>query len=153
MKKFVVYIYSFTWLKQILISYIFIAGTLTVLGQDDASLRTKPDFSPGDIVCSSTGRLIDGELSKANRNYDEKMIGVYSGANTHRKSLLYVGEGIIAVKYDTVNGEISRGDFVTSSTNGKAMKATEPGFVLGVALGAVSGEGMVNIRVLIHYEK
>lgn len=64
-------------------------------------------------------------------------------------------EGIYLVKFNSENGPIKKGDIVTTSSEpGVAMKATESGMIIGIALEDANGEsGLVKIRILIQYVK
>lgn len=116
------------------------------------SIRNSNDFSKGDIISSSTARLIDGTYYKSNKEFDENIIGVFSGIQTNRKDLLIVNSGITEVKYDNSKGQIKRGDFVTASSNGTAIKAVSEGMILGVALEDANSQ-FLKIRLLISYYK
>jgi len=99
----------------------------------------------GDVV--SVGE--NSFLEKSSIPYDEKLIGVISenpafsiGAwNMATSSRLVALAGRVPVKVSLENGPIEVGDLLTSasSTPGAAMKATEPGRVIGIALEPFNG--------------
>jgi len=98
----------------------------------------------GDVVVLSTNPLI---VEKSTRAYQENLVGVISS----KPALLMGGDlkksrpvtlvGRVLVKVTTENGPIEVGDLLTSasSTPGTAMKATEPGRVIGIALEPFDG--------------
>ena len=116
-------------------------------------------LSNGDIFSSSNGVLKGGVLTKTQKQYDELILGVYystSDSLTSKLRLLpYKVEGIYNVKYNSENGLIHKGDLVTSSSvPGEAMKATQSGMTLGIALeDAIAHTGLIKIRILIQYVK
>jgi hypothetical protein len=65
--------------------------------------------------------------------------------------------GAVQVQYSLENGIISKGDYITiSSEPGVGMKATQDGFTVGVALedsDKTEKEGLLKIRVMVRYEK
>lgn len=117
--------------------------------QDDG-IRKRVEFSKGEIVSSTTSRLLDGTLYKANKVEDEAMIGVFSNFQSKRMDLSIITEGIAEVLYDNAT-PIKKGDFVTSSKEGKAVKFDGNGWVLGVALEDPTGD-FLKIRVNVHYK-
>ncbi len=91
----------------------------------------------GDIIVNTS----DG-LRRATLSYDNSMLGVltsdpvavFKAASGPEKPV--ATGGVVIVNVTNRNGEIKKGDFITSSeTPGKGMKATSPGYVLGMALG------------------
>jgi len=103
---------------------------------------TKDDsIEPGDVV-SVDGMILAG-VKKSEKPYDEKVLGVIStepgmilgGALGEGRAVLVALSGRVPVKVSNENGEIKPGDLLTSSNiPGVAMKATEPGRVIGMAL-------------------
>jgi len=103
---------------------------------------TKDDsIEPGDVV-SVDGMILAG-VKKSEKPYDEKVLGVIStepgmilgGALGKGRAVLVALSGRVPVKVSNENGEIKPGDLLTSSNiPGVAMKATEPGRVIGMAL-------------------
>lgn len=80
-------------------------------------------------------------LSRSNIPYDENIVGVagenpiivFGKKSTTTLSIVTFGETLTEVT--NINGEIKKGDFVTSSDRpGVGQKATEPGFAVGKAM-------------------
>jgi len=141
-------------MKKILLLFAIGMVSTIVFSQQSPTMRNNPTFSKGDVVCSTTGDLInDGELSISNTPYDEHIVGVYSGVTSVAVKRIFLTEGIADVKFDHSSGDVKKGDWVTSGSSGKAIKASQNGFVLGVALESSEGKDMVKIRVMIQYVK
>jgi len=101
---------------------------------------------PGDIVSIAENLTIQ----KASSPYDPKLIGVIStrpgfamwDSLDATSSRLVALVGKASVKVSTERGPIEVGDALTSSNQpGMAMKATEPGRVIGIALESFGFEG------------
>jgi len=126
------------------------------VGLDVAEIfETNDDVELGDVlIVSADGR----RLEKTSRAYDARVIGVVSGspAVVFEGSDLKIGAkafrftkgtkppialaGRVPVKVSLENGEIKPGDFLTTSTTpGVAMKATEGGATIGIAIEPYSG--------------
>lgn len=123
------------------------------------------NLNNGEIISSLNCRN-KGKLSLTTKPYDEKIIGVYykyekEVVSTDGKPVLVprnnilLNEGVADVKYNSENGLIKAGDPVTSSsTSGEAMKATESGIIIGIALeDAQAQQGLIKIRIMIQYVK
>ncbi len=149
-------------MKKILFFFVSLVFTFEGFSQisKNANILLKK-FSNGQIISS-----INSEKNKfyiTNKPYDLYMVGVYVDRNiTPPTNKLaepvlpnkYVANtGIVEVKYNSTNGKIHKGDPVTSSSiPGEAMKATESGMILGIALEDAKAEkGFIKIRVLIQY--
>jgi len=116
-------------------------------------------FTNGDILVSPDFTYKSGNFLKSKNPYELNLVGVYYNDNSQNttdfrslKNPIKVS-GITYVKYNSENGSIHKGDPVTSSSvSGEAMKATQPGMILGVALeDATNSNGLVKIRILIQY--
>lgn len=101
------------------------------------------DALEGDILVAT-----DKGLTRANRGFDNKMFGVIQEQpilvyrNNDIKGKPVVRSGIATVNVTTLNGPIKYGDYITSSSiQGKGQKASESGYVLGIALGPFNPEG------------
>ncbi len=137
------------------------------VGLDVAEIfQTNDEVEIGDVlVVSKDGR----KLEKTVRPYDVRVIGVVSGspAVVFEGSDLKIGAkpfrftkgtkppialaGRVPVKVSLENGEIKPGDFLTtSSVPGVAMKATEGGATLGIALESYSGGQEYTILVFVN---
>jgi len=95
-----------------------------------------PQAEAGDILAKS-----DLGLVRAEEPYAENILGVVARKpaivfnRPGTSTLPIVTEGKVIVKVSDNNGEVKRGDYVTSSEQpGVAMKATKSGYVLGRAL-------------------
>lgn len=118
-------------------------------------------FVSGNIV-SSESATIRTPVRISDRPYDDNIMGVYSDdikLDEESKALFkpnfFLNIGITKVMYNSENGLIKRGDFITSSSqHGVGMKATKSGMVVGVALeDAIAPSGLIKCRVLIQYVK
>jgi len=147
---------------------VFITGTVTTGGADFAeTLRADgdpADFSPGDVLVIDESR--DRQVRKASSQYSAGVIGVYSTqpgvlGTPHAMQAPRTGElpvamlGIVPCKVSAENGPIRRGDLLTtSSIPGYAMKATDPGRMIGAIVGKAlqpldSGVGIIEIAVTL----
>jgi hypothetical protein len=113
-----------------------------------------PEIKKGDIVS-----LRNKEVFRSNIPYDENMVGVVGenpilvfGKET-TTTLPVVSYGKTSVRVTNQNGEIKKGDFITSSNRpGVGQKATESGFVVGRALENFNeDEGLIPVFVNIQY--
>lgn len=92
----------------------------------------------GDVVVLDTED--SGKVKKATSSYAQYLFGAISTKPAVRMGSDFVGydvtlAGRISLKVSAENGAIAVGDALTSSTTaGYAMKATEPGMILGYAL-------------------
>lgn len=120
-----------------------------------APTRNNVVFDSGDLVVSSTGRIFDGELSRAQEPYAENIVGVFNTSTLTRNVPSIFESGIAYVKFDAENGHVQKGDYITSSTKpGHAMKAVQSGFVAGIALeDSERKEGLVKVRVQVAWVK
>ena len=95
------------------------------------------------IVASETGRM-DSELYLASPSTKGLMFGVCEH-NEEGEQIIRT-EGIVFIDVDSSNGSIESGDFITVSSNGKALKSTNPEWVIGKALeGQIDGKVKVRI--------
>lgn len=94
-----------------------------------------PDIQNGDIIVS------DGTLKRTSVTYSQKTFGVYTtnpklvirDATSSALPIIRLGDAIVNVT--DYNGEIKKGDFITTSpVLGKGMKAGQSGYVLGIAI-------------------
>ncbi len=101
------------------------------------------EASEGDIMVAA-----DKGLLRAAKSFDNKIFGVisekpvlvYRDQDTKGKPV--IRSGIADVNVTTLNGPIKYSDYVTSSSIlGKGQKASESGYVIGVALAEFSGDG------------
>lgn len=85
-------------------------------------------------------------LVRSSRGFDNKMFGVIAEEpilvfrNNDIEGKPVVRSGTAIVNVTTLNGPIKYGDYITSSSiQGKGQKASESGYVLGIALGSFDG--------------
>lgn len=104
---------------------------------------TDTDAAQGDIVVAT-----DKGLVRTSKSFDNKMFGVISDQpilvyrNNDLKGKPVIRSGVTTVNITTLNGPIKYGDYITSSQiPGKGQKASESGYVLGIALAAFDGAG------------
>lgn len=110
----------------------------------------------GQIVTAPQGVFDYGMISLSSAPYDMFIIGVIKPDIKYDNPRLMPNpvqkEGCAKVICNTENGQIKRGDLVTSSTTpGVAMKASKAGFVLGIATEDASMDGWVVVRLSIQY--
>jgi hypothetical protein len=97
-------------------------------------------------------------VMKTNIPYNNQILGIVSTSpaavygdeifapSENPRPIALVGR--VPVKVSNENGEVQAGDYLTSSTTpGKAMKATRPGMVIGQALSSSLGSGNVVVFV------
>lgn len=101
----------------------------------------------GDIVVTA-----DTGLVRASKSFDNKMFGVVADQpilvfrSQGSKGKPIVRSGITAVAVTTLNGPIKYGDYITSSTiSGKGQKATQSGYVIGVAVSEFKGDNATQV--------
>ena len=107
------------------------------------------DAQEGDILVAT-----DKGLVRASKSYDNKMFGLLENTPTlvYRNKDIADGKpvvrsGVAEVNVTTLNGPIKYGDYITSSQiTGKGVKATESGYVFGVALADFDGKGTQSIQ-------
>lgn len=128
------------------IPYILTPIHAQTTGLEATSVYDIPDTSAieGDILVTT-----NKGLARASKSFDNKMFGVIQTKSiiVYRNNNIKAGKpiirsGVATVNVTTLNGPINYGDYITSSTiQGKGQKATESGYVLGVALAAFDGKG------------
>ncbi|MBI4239461.1 hypothetical protein HY620_00540 [Candidatus Uhrbacteria bacterium] len=136
------------------------------VGLDVAELfEAEEEVEQGDVLIASSER----KLKKSGQSYEKSIIGVVSGS----PAILFEGEemklspkkdrfvkgtkppvalaGRVPVKVSLENGPIKVGDYLTSSSiPGVAMKATEPGTTIGIALENYYGWGEGKVLTFIN---
>ncbi|MCK9254900.1 MAG: hypothetical protein GX793_02590 [Bacteroidales bacterium] len=118
-------------------------------------------FENGTVLSSPVSTYKGHNFDVSLSEYDPFLLGVYYNENpewdpknparTYKNPVVITG--ITYVRFTENNGQIKKGDPVTSSNiAGLAMKATEPGIILGVALEDAGESGdLLKIRVFIQY--
>ena len=100
-----------------------------------ATKRVKVDFQTGDIVVSSNGQLSGGKIDKSSTPYQDEITAVFILKDEDFNVPRFVEKGIAFVKFTSTNGSVKKGDYLTASgIAGTAMKATQSGMTIGVAL-------------------
>jgi len=138
---FFLFLKSFAFAQEI----SFIAKNLEV---------TDPEAVLGDIVSETEQGLFRSTVP-----YDNNMIGVvgekpiivFGRPSPTTLEIVYLGETLI--RANNLNGEIRKGDFLTSSEiPGTAKKATESGFIIGRALENLNQEeGIIKASINVQY--
>lgn len=104
------------------------------------------EIADEEAVESDIMTATDKGLVRSSRGFDNKMFGVitqtpilvYRSQDVKGKPIVRSGTAIVNVT--TLNGPIKYGDYITSSSiAGKGQKASESGYVLGIALAAFDG--------------
>ena len=108
----------------------------------------------GDIMCETKKGLIRSSIP-----YDRNMVGVvgenpiiiFNKPATDTLPIVTWGETLVRVS--NINGEIKKGDFITTSYKpGIGQKATKTGFVIGRALDELKGnEGLIPVFIDIQH--
>ena len=117
-----------------------------IFAQSNSQIGDVAEFFPvegnptmGDLISMDTNG--GGLCHITSKALDNHVIGVYSTApsvlvNDPKQGIPVGLTGRVPINTTDENGEILSGDFLTSSsTKGKAMKATKPCFVIGRAMG------------------
>ncbi len=150
--------------KVVIIAIVFLCASIKVSAQDaNIDVKEKRQFENGTILTSPVGTFRGHNFDVCTNPYDPYLLGIYYNENPEwdpkNPSKTYkipiITKGITYVKVNNANGLIVTGDPVTSSTTpGVAMKATESGMILGVALEDADSAGeLLKIRVMIQYLK
>jgi hypothetical protein len=114
------------------------------------------EVEPGDLVSFDPTTPLHA-IRSPGVAYDQKLMGIVSTAPGFILGLDGGKEialaGRVPTKFSAINGEISIGDPLTSSIYpGVAMKATQPGRVIGYALEATSTTSTIEVFVKVGYE-
>lgn len=145
MKKFC--LFCLFVISLLTINYLLL--TITVHAQTQ-SLEVTSVYEITDKTAIEADILVatDKGLTRAEKSFDNKMFGVLTEKpllvyrNNAIKGKPVIRSGVTEVNVTTLNGPIKYGDYITSSSiSGKGQKATESGYVLGLALGAFNGSG------------
>jgi len=108
------------------------------------------EAKPGDIISQTKEGLFRSKIA-----YDENIIGVVGEkpilvfGKESSDTLPIVSYGETLIKVSNMNGEIKKGDFITSSEKpGVGQKAKESGFVVGKALEDLNQqEGLIKAQI------
>lgn len=124
-----------------------------------AQVENNKLFENGTVLISDIGTFRGRNFEMSNEEYSPYLLGVFYDENPEilddpRKYKVPVKTaGMTYVKFSNINGDIKRGDPVTSSSiPGVAMKAIDSGMILGVAIEDTEGSsGLVKIRIMVQY--
>jgi len=148
--------------NKILVLVLFLGISHVSIAQSEISVEeNKKHFENGTVLSSPIGTFLGRNFNICSVSYDSYLLGVYYDENSSQMpnpkayKIPIKTIGITYVKYNTENGYIHNGDPVTSSsTPGVAMKATQSGIILGVALeDAQTNNNLIKIRVMVQYLK
>ncbi|GAB4285600.1 MAG: hypothetical protein Kow0068_10980 [Marinilabiliales bacterium] len=146
--------------KLFVFVFIIISIVSNAQENDFSSTEVNSTYENGTVLISYIGTYLGRNFQMSEKAYDPYLLGVYFDENDKTKTdpryykIPIKTKGITYVKFNNENGEIKAGDPVTSSsTPGVAMKATEPGIILGIALedSDKAYNGLLKIRILIQY--
>jgi hypothetical protein len=114
---------------------VFATGTMS------QGMAIDLDVGSNNIAEGSIISLINGKYRLSNTPYDNNVFGVVTDhpsvvfkdyATENKRSVVSIGKSILRVS--SLNGNIKTGDYITTSTiPGVGQKATENGYVIGVA--------------------
>jgi len=144
----------------LLISFlgIFVLSKV-VLAQGTPSMAknlpvSDPEIKKGDIISQTENGFFRSSIP-----YDEKIVGivgevpvfVFGKETSATLPIVYFGETLVRVS--NVNGEIKKGNFITSSAKpGVGQKANQSGFVIGKALEDFNQEeGLIKAEINVQY--
>lgn len=127
----------------IIVVLVFLASNSAVQAQNFDIAYTyevsDQEAISGDIVMTKN----TGEIVRTDNPYDPRILGVFQenpivvfkDVNNATGSAI-VRNGDTFINVTNFNGEIKKGDFITSSPiSGKGMKASQSGYIIGVATG------------------
>ncbi len=111
-----------------------------------------PQAADGDILFSSNQNLNQADTPYSNRIFgvlQKNALIVYRSIDNKGQPVSRTG--IAQVNVTTLNGPILKGDYITSSAiPGKGQKASQSGYVLGIALDNFTGEGAQTANIQGH---
>jgi hypothetical protein len=140
---------------------VAITGTLqTQTGSDFAEeFSVLSDLEAGTVVTMAEEGY--KSVRAANKAYDSQVVGIVSdnpsiiaGRVESEKKVVVAMMGVVSVKVSDINGEVRKGDLLTSSSiSGYAMKAVDyrPGTIIGKALEDLTGKSG-SIKVLVNLQ-
>jgi hypothetical protein len=151
-------VYLFTALLLLFAGVSPVSAQLSSSGIAISTPVADANAQDGDIICTyETGNV------RCDREYDTSIYGVISdnpAAAVEDEELenarLVISSGVATVRVSSLNGNITEGDFVTTSERaGIGMRADRNGYVLGMALetyesGDTEAIGRIQVMVNIH---
>lgn len=154
--------YKYFALIFLLFYIVFIGFTITEAQEADPGIAITAEFdeevSAGDIVCAR-----ENGLRKCSDIFETSIYGVVTDnpsasieVENLANSALILTDGIANVKVSSANGNIAKGNFVTSSEiSGVGMLADQSGYVIGMALESYDNDnkeevGQILVAINIH---
>lgn len=142
-------------------------GDIRLSGADcaeDFDTLETAEFESGTVMALNQ----DGKLQQSSKPYDNKVVGVISGAGSYRPGIILDQQknsptsrrpialmGKVYCKVDAEYASIEVGDLLTtSSTPGHAMKVSDPSLALGAVIGKAlrplhAGKGSIPVLVAL----
>lgn len=120
-------------MKLIYFTVIIIFMSITITYAQTPTKRSM-DFTIGDAICSTNGKLSGGDFYACDEKSAEKFVGIFSGAPVEaktRRDEVFVSKGIIEVN---ISEAVNKGDYLTTGANGKIKKATIDAYTIGIAI-------------------
>ncbi|MEM6998195.1 MAG: hypothetical protein AAF413_04795, partial [Patescibacteria group bacterium] len=110
------------------------------------------DAQPGDVVAFNSARSVE-KTSEVGQTGLAGVVSTYAGIvlDSEVDGVPVALSGRAPTNVSVANGDIVRGDFLTSGPNGRAVKAISSGPVIGVAMEAVSEDGQIDVFVSLGY--
>lgn len=130
--------------------FLMLLASVNLAHSQEATKRINAGtFQHGDIICSTTGRHFDGQLSTSSKAFEESMFAVYNQNSANRTDQAFLQNTVGEVKFSAKNGNVQKGDYITSSDiAGTGMKATQSGMVIGIALeNSTDATTLLKIRI------
>lgn len=153
MKKFIVFCLLF------LVIFAFLLPTTnyqltTIYAQQPQGIEVTSIYQVADTEALEGDILSATEkgLVRSNIGFDNKMFGIITGQpllvyRTETPGQPVIRSGITEVNVTTLNGPIKFGDYITSSQiAGKGQKASESGYVVGIALSSFDGANAPQVQ-------
>ncbi len=129
---------------------IFLIFNRSTLAQDTPSgleVTSTYAISDSEVLSGDIISSIEGALKRSQESYDSKVFGIFNknpvivfrSGTTDSKPI--VRSGVVNVNVTNLNGPIKPGDYITTSIiKGKGQRASESGYVIGIALGEFDGK-------------
>jgi hypothetical protein len=133
---------------------VFSDGVNNIAGGADIAENYLNDdgAEPGDVVYFTDNRTV----AKTTQQFQAGLAGVVSSDAGIILDASVDGvpvglKGRVPTKVSVANGDIKRGDYLTSGPDGRAVKATSTGTALGVAMEDIESDGVIDVFVGLTY--
>jgi hypothetical protein len=140
------------------VSLFMVCNTQSALAADISSIGiatympVSGKVEDGDIISSS-----DKGYFLSSKPYDAGLVGVVTSkpaialkSETHKNGIPVVNVGTVIVKVTGTNGNIKKGDYITSSSKkGVGMKSTRSGYILGQAMEDLTFKNKDDVEFLV----